>query len=593
MAARDVRTCCFRPSNYFLKTGLVFFRLLLCLIEVRRSPFQSLADDNTCGKYCTYYYCRLFDFAYCTNRASKTESMSTASSQKRCTRRERNGIATSISLNMIVLWSLLSSSLTGAFMSTSLRHISFPLNAPQHQSITSKSLPTLMAQQGKFNKRGAGGPGGKPKKKKKGGKNKGEAKGNKKTKREQPNAKSKGPSKPPAHLPPWQIMSDKDAKENIQSEKMRREGIRQGEISSSVTSLDEKSGDVNASSSLIKVTDRQLFGWKRFKPERDIASMTFEGAFLGTKPPPLLGVPEVAFLGRSNVGKSSLLNQLIKRANDVTKLQTARVGKTPGATASVNLYSLKGKNKNKDKTLLAFADLPGFGYAKLSKEVKESVEMAAERYLGKRRELALGILLVDIRRIPSDDDRAVLAALYDMGVPLLVIATKVDKLSSNALSNQLEEIRVGLGLPEGQPFCVSSATGVGVKQLWTIIMDACEDKVDELRQVIESGGKEIALDDAEAYGNIQLDDEGNFMDDEEDVDEGYEWIQSFAYHDDDEKTSFGNDKQKQTPNKSRQISEESLRKMKENEEMQETQNEAQKVKNLKKKVRKMLSEGKI
>jgi hypothetical protein len=180
-----------------------------------------------------------------------------------------------------------------------------------------------------------------------------------------------------------------------------------------------------------------------------------------------------------------------------------------------------------------------------------------------------------------------------MGVPLLVIATKVDKLSSNALSNQLEEIRVGLGLPEGQPFCVSSATGVGVKQLWTIIMDACEDKVDELRQVIESGGKEIALDDAEAYGNIQLDDEGNFMDDEEDVDEGYEWIQSFAYHDDDEKTSFGSDKQKQTPNKSRQISEESLRKMKENEEMQETQNEAQKVKNLKKKVRKMLSEGKI
>ena len=82
--------------------------------------------------------------------------------------------------------------------------------------------------------------------------------------------------------------------------------------------------------------------------------------------------------------------------SDASAMEKARVGKMPGVMASVNLYSLQSRRKN-NKSLLGFADLPGFGYAKLSKDVKESVEMAAETYLGKRRELALGILLVDIR----------------------------------------------------------------------------------------------------------------------------------------------------------------------------------------------------
>ena len=196
---------------------------------------------------------------------------------------------------------------------------------------------------------------------------------------------------------------------------------------------------------------------------------------------------------------------------------------------------------------------------------------------------------MDVRRVPSDDDRAVLAALYDMGLPLLVVATKVDKLKSNALSNQLEEVRVGLGLPEGQPYCVSSVTGEGVKQLWTIIMDACEDRVDELKEELESGGNKASIDkdDAEAHGNVQLDDEGNFIE-EEMVDEGFEWIQSFAYHDDD-KTAFGSEKERARAS----LSEEALRKMKENEELQESQNEALKVKNLKKTARKMQRQGKL
>jgi ribosome biogenesis GTP-binding protein YsxC/EngB len=249
---------------------------------------------------------------------------------------------------------------------------------------------------------------------------------------------------------------------------------------------------------------------------------------------PLVGFREVAFLGRSNVGKSSTSQQTYQMFTQASTLESAVVGKTPGATASVNLYTLERKQSM--KPLMGFVDLPGFGYARLSKDTKESVETAAERYLGKRKELALGILLVDIRRIPSDDDRAVLAALYDMGVPIVVVATKKDKISSrNQLLSQMEEVRVGLGLPIGQPLCISSKTGEGVKQLWGIIMDACEDRVLELREGIEKGAKVGAVSDEEpeSYGTIQLDKEGRFMEeDEQDVGmEGYEWVQNFQYYD--------------------------------------------------------------
>lgn len=240
------------------------------------------------------------------------------------------------------------------------------------------------------------------------------------------------------------------------------------------------------------------------------------------------------------------------------------------------------KDLNRKKSSHADRQI-GFGYAKLSKGVKEDVEMAAERYLGKRKELALGILLVDCRRDPSDDDRGVLAALYDMNLPILVVATKIDKMSSkNALENQLEKVRVGLGLPKGQPFCISSVTGEGVKQLWTIINDACEDKIEELREQMEKGDRKSMDDSAEAYGNIQLDEYGNFIE-EESTDEGLEWIQSFAYYDD----------SKESVKPKQNLSDEALMKMKENEARQAAENEAQKVRNLKKVARKMQRKGEL
>ena len=286
---------------------------------------------------------------------------------------------------------------------------------------------------------------------------------------------------------------------------------------------------------------------------------------------------EVAFLGRSNVGKSSLLNQLAPAGIG----DCARVGKTPGATASVNLYTLK--DKMKDRNLLGMADLPGFGYAKLSRDRKEAVEVAAERYLGNRKELALGILLVDARREPSNDDRGVLAALYDLGVPLVVVATKIDKISSSQRTQALETIRLGLGLPEGQPLPISSITREGVKMLWGIIMDACEERVDELKDQIES---ETNMSSNENDGFILLDENGNLIE-EDDIpsyDQGYEWLQNY------ETSLFGRDKSTKIPPK---LSEESLQKMKENEDKQASANSAMKLRNLKKRAKGLEKKGKI
>ena len=103
------------------------------------------------------------------------------------------------------------------------------------------------------------------------------------------------------------------------------------------------------------------------------------------------------------------------------------------------------------KPILGFTNLPGFGYAKLSKETKESVEEDAEQYLGKQCELGLGVLLVHSRCTPSANDRAVLAALFDMDMPLVVVATKLDKLKGSEVESAMRTIREGLGLPDGQP----------------------------------------------------------------------------------------------------------------------------------------------
>ncbi len=349
----------------------------------------------------------------------------------------------------------------------------------------------------------------------------------------------------------------------MEKEKHRRELAKQGDPTAGAKIMTASNGLVSID--FLSEADRSLLRWKPFNPSTVPKGMQYVGSYLGKQLPPRLGVPEIAFLGRSNVGKSSLLNRLAAMTSSSSTTSTnsaakgssstplpkdqARVGKTPGATAAVNLYAMLGSRsiQKEPKPILGMTDLPGFGYARLSKEVQESVQEAAERYLQKRKELALGILLVDIRRNePSDDDRAVLAALYDLGVPLVVVATKVDKMSSaHQLESSLEGIRQGLGLPEGQPLCLSSVTGQGVKEMWRIILEACEDKVQELNREFKGGSdndKEPGGDDEEEEGEAEV------FRDADDIfySQGYDWIQGVgadnrtddAEYDDDQDSEY-------------------------------------------------------
>jgi GTP-binding protein len=358
-----------------------------------------------------------------------------------------------------------------------------------------------------------------------------------------------------SRAPPWQILSKSAQAQNIELEKKRRENSskQQGPLiynnDGELDNTDQAPSNSKKSSSSPALfrsdADQRLFNWKRFSPSKTKTTLSFVGSYLHRKIPPRMGVPEIAFLGRSNVGKSSLLNRL-------TQTQLARVGKTPGATATVNLYALHKASATSPSSLtsskpplLGLVDLPGFGYAKLSRERQDAVQMAAESYLSSRRHrgtntgeaLALAILLIDARRIPSEEDASVLAALYDMGIPLIVVATKLDQVvtsSRHYLSRQNSEedeqwtqvqkpkIAQRLGLPPGQPLGISSKTGQGISELWNIILDACESQVQEFRRELTNDGEE-PLDEQDD----EIEDASNVFQDSEDImyDQGYDWIQ--------------------------------------------------------------------
>ena len=351
------------------------------------------------------------------------------------------------------------------------------------------------------------------------------------------NAPRKSNQKSKKVAPPWQTISKKDMAENVKAEKARRQIAQETGQHLTPLQLEETQVAYQRSKSFLSPQDKALLAWKPFALNPNKQEILFQGAFLNKQMPPRLGAPEVAFLGRSNVGKSSLLNKLVGKSD------LARVGKTPGATASVNLYGVfdtgkKRANTDNQKALFGLVDLPGFGYAKLSKETKQSLQDTAENYLAKRKELALGVLLVDSRREPTMDDKAVLAALYDMGLPLMVVATKVDKFTTQAkVDEALDVINRELGLPEGQPLCISCVTGTGIRDLWRIIMEACEGHVGELRNKIEKGGSQQQGEEDP--------DEVEYYDDEEDAySQGYDWIQGsvmYEAEDGDYEGDYGSD----------------------------------------------------
>jgi len=172
---------------------------------------------------------------------------------------------------------------------------------------------------------------------------------------------------------------------------------------------------------------------------------------------PIPTVPEIAFLGRSNVGKSSLLNALVGE-------RAAKVSSTPGRTRAINFFLLSDQSQ---RPKMRFADLPGYGYAKISKSISAEWPKFIEPYLAERETLGLCVCLVDSNVPPQPRDRQLIDWLRHVGRTFLVAATKIDRLSGNERTRNLAALKNGLDLDEILP--VSAKTGTGIKELWSRI----------------------------------------------------------------------------------------------------------------------------
>ena len=176
---------------------------------------------------------------------------------------------------------------------------------------------------------------------------------------------------------------------------------------------------------------------------------------------PKTRLPEIAFAGKSNVGKSSVINRILQRKN------FARVGEKPGKTIHVNYFTI-------DKTCY-FVDLPGYGFAKVSQSEKDRWAKLMESYFAANR-IDLGIMIVDARHAPTNNDITMAKWFLDSDCPFVVVANKLDKLKKSEIAPNLETIRQDLELPEECPVIPFSAEkGTGRDELVSIIMDCVKE----------------------------------------------------------------------------------------------------------------------
>ena len=173
--------------------------------------------------------------------------------------------------------------------------------------------------------------------------------------------------------------------------------------------------------------------------------------------------PEIAFLGRSNVGKSSVINSLVG-----TKL--ARTSSTPGRTRSINFFEIRWPGKPRPE--LIFADLPGYGYAKISREISQEWPKFIEPYLNDRPTLGLCIVLVDVNVPPQQSDRQLLDFLQSSDREFLLVATKSDRLSNNQLHTALRTLTQEYPAARLLPY--SAKTGAGREELWAQIRQTAQ-----------------------------------------------------------------------------------------------------------------------
>jgi GTP-binding protein len=174
---------------------------------------------------------------------------------------------------------------------------------------------------------------------------------------------------------------------------------------------------------------------------------------------------EIAFAGKSNVGKSSLINALMNRKS------LARTSSQPGKTQTINFYNINDE--------LYFVDLPGYGYANANQEVKAKWGKMIERYLQKSEMLRVVFLLIDIRHDPGANDKMMYQWIVNNGFNPVIIATKLDKIKRSQIGKQIKAIHTGLGTVEGTPiFPFSAQTKQGREEIWEFI--------DEMQEMFSS-----------------------------------------------------------------------------------------------------------
>jgi len=177
---------------------------------------------------------------------------------------------------------------------------------------------------------------------------------------------------------------------------------------------------------------------------------------------PAPGSPEIAFLGRSNVGKSSLLNALVARRG------LARTSGTPGKTRLLNWFRVVRGGRE-----YWFVDLPGYGYAKVAKSERAEWKRWIEQYLNGRRTLRLAVLLQDLRRDPGEDERLLLEWLAERDVPSVVALTKCDKEKPMRRAERVRALQKSPELPAAEIVATSAETKLGIAELWAAIDRAC------------------------------------------------------------------------------------------------------------------------
>lgn len=170
---------------------------------------------------------------------------------------------------------------------------------------------------------------------------------------------------------------------------------------------------------------------------------------------PPVDLPEVAFVGRSNVGKSSLINRLVNRKNLV------RTSKTPGCTQMLNFFEINHRWR--------FVDLPGYGYARVPVAVRKQWRPMVETYLLGRDNLRGIVFILDARRLPSPDDLTLWYWLQSRALPVILVVTKVDKLSRNKRAKQASRIAGALGCTREDLIAFSATTGEGCSELWKAV----------------------------------------------------------------------------------------------------------------------------